>query len=173
MKAALIVVLCAMFGAAAPTAANANSALDQYVEDVPNTNGDNNQPDKDTVNNDQGNTDKGSNGNNGTESTSVDSDRARQLEAQGDDGKSLLALANSTGSGGNGPSDPKAGGTKAQNPSVDRQLVERHSPSAAKSLTAAAGASGINAPLFLFVVLLAVAMGATAWLRRGRGAQHS
>jgi hypothetical protein len=162
LKAALAVALFAVFGAFAP-AANANSALDQYVEEVPNTTG-SHDPDKNV---DQTKNEK--------QPAKVDRDRSRQLEAQGEEGQNLLAVANDTGSGGNGPAAPKAGHPANQQGNVadGRDRVETKAPGAAKSLKAAADASGINAPLFIFVALLALAMGATAWMRRGRGAQHS
>jgi hypothetical protein len=163
LKTALAVALFAVFGAFAP-AANANSALDQYVEEVPNTTG-NHDPDKNVDQNKDEN-----------QAAKVDRDRSRQLEAQGEEGQNLLAVANDTGSGGNGPTAPKAehaANHKDHDAAASRDRAETKGPGAAKSLKAAADASGINAPLFIFVVLLAVAMGATAWMRRGRGAQHS
>jgi hypothetical protein len=164
-KAALAVALFAVLGAFSP-AANANSALDQYVEEVPNTTG-NHDPETNTnPTKDQ------------KQPAKVDRERTRQLEAQGEEGQNLLAVANGSGTGGNGPTAPGAEQSSKDGGAIgttagDRGRVDTNGPGAAKSLKAAADASGINAPLFIFVVLLAVAMGATAWMRRTRGARHS
>lgn len=162
LKAALAVIVCVTFGAAVP-AANANSALDQYVEEVPNATG----------------KDDGSKGND-RDRIRIDPERAKKLSDMGEDGEILLALASDSAppTGGapiagaliNGAANGASSNGNDGNliPGVGGTIGDRNA-SPVKSLTAAAGASGLSAPLFGFVLLLAVAMGVTAWLRRSKG----
>jgi hypothetical protein len=158
MKMALAIAVFALAGVAYTPIANANSALDQYVEEVPDTNGNHNPSDNGA--------DRGSKGGH------VDKKATNELQNSGDDGQALLAIADSSGptSGGTAGQAKDKSGTGAGSGSEngeDRVISDRNSSvNPVKSLTGAAEASGFNAPLFGFVVLLAIAMAAITWRRR-------
>jgi hypothetical protein len=157
MKAALAMVLCASFGVVSIPQAHANSALDQYVEEVPNPNGNDSNP------NDQG--DKKPN--------EVKPKQAKELKSKGEDGEALLALAEGSGPSSPPPSAPSgasnAEGSGAGNAASGEanKVVQRKSGDDSW-FSAAADASGFSLPLAGFVVLIAAAMGGAAWYRRDR-----
>jgi hypothetical protein len=153
-KILIALLMCAAFGAFAAPAASASSALDQYVEEIPDTTGDG----------------AGLGNSKGNNTVKVDKKQAEILAAAGEDGQILLAIANATG-----PSDPPSGaGASSGEPggsdqmeagTANGQIAERPS-GLGESFSAAVSASGFSFPLFLVVVAIALAMGAIAWLRR-------
>ncbi len=159
-KVAIALAFCVLSTFAWAPAANASSALDQYVEEVPTTEGEKNPGDK----------------GNGQGGTKVKPERSKQLKSKGKDGEALVAIAESTGPG-SGP--PGAEGAivgagvgeegSAANPANAAPVktnIERRA-SATKSFAALADVSSFSVPLFAFVIMLAAGMGALAWRRRG------
>lgn len=154
MKTLLAVALCASFGASGVSAASASSALDQYVEEVPNTDGNRTPP--------TGNGQKGT----------IDPNRAKQLSSMGEDGAALLEVAESTSPATSNP-PPTADGALREAAlaegsigSEKRETIGDRTPSTTNSISAAAIATGFSVPLLVFGLALVAAMGVAAWFRR-------
>lgn len=161
-RAALAIFICATAGFMPAATAQANSALDQYVEEVPDVDG-------------------GDKGDGKKNQETVDPKRVRELASRGEAGQALLALAESTAPSGAGtdsssgkPDGQKRDGANGQAGNVDSSLDATALDRArgAGSIQSAAVVSGVSVPLFIFVFLLAAAMGLTAWLRRSRGGER-
>lgn len=162
-KAALALFICASVVVLPAVPAQANSALDQYVEEVPDTGGGQNGD---------------GNGDGKEQKGKLDPERTKKLTGEGKTGEALLALAATSGpsdggsTGGPTAGDEGNGTAKADRASVDAGKLDR-STGVSNSLESATEVSGLNLPLFIFVILLAAAMGVTAWYRRARGGKHS
>lgn len=145
--------------------ASANSALEQYVEEVPTPEGGN----------------KTGTGTEKPPTKPLDPEVEKQLQSSGDDGASLgqvaaataptVAMNHAPGARSGKPGHKGSHAVKEHKGSKRGELSKllvADSPGAAESWTAAAGSSGVNGPLAVFVALVALLMGGFAYRRHLR-----